>query len=241
MDFENENKKLEAGLNEWIRRHDGKRQAIEMELKLEHEQMRYENALVNVSQYIDEDRPENSAPIIVPAKEIGLSWYQGRALALYGMPSLEIMRWLSSHKQEDRNGKPIKYKHVHAIDDLLTDNELAIWNKADGWQWSFAYARAWNSYGNEVEPLINEGRLRVNGKTLYWWLMLEWLARTDKRKAVGLLRGKYEVHHLLPRLLDQREGNGLAALQLVPKSEHQLLTSAQQKINQWYRSKYLLK
>ncbi|MDY6042805.1 MAG: hypothetical protein SPI82_03940, partial [Lactobacillus johnsonii] len=91
MDFENENKKLEAGLNEWLRRHDGKRQAIEMELKLEHEQMRYENALVNVSQYIDEDRPENSAPIIVPAKEIGLSWYQGRALALYGMPNLEIM------------------------------------------------------------------------------------------------------------------------------------------------------
>lgn len=222
-------------MNAYFRRHPGKLQATRMNLHLERERMRYENMLVIVSQYLtDDEGPEPSAPIVVPAKELGLTWYESRALAMYGTPSLEIMRWLLSHKQEDRNGKPFRYKHSHAIDELLNDDEQAVWSMVEGWQWSFAYARAWDSRGHEVEPSIENGRLRVNGRTLYWWLMVEWLARNDKQKAVGLLRGEYQVHHLEPRRLGQKSGDRLAALNLVPVSEHNYITRAQQKIKQWY-------
>ena len=232
-------KKMEAGLNEYYRRHPGKLQATRLNLYLERSRMRYDNMLVVVSQYLtDDEGAEPSVPIVVPAKELGLTWYESRALAMYGTPSLEIVRWLDSHKQEYRNGKPFRYKHSHAIDELLNDDERAVWSMAEGWRWSFKYALAWNSRGHEVEPSIENGRLRVNGKTLYWWLMIEWLARYDKQKAVGLLRGEYQVHHLAPRYLDQRRGNCLAALNLVPKSEHNFMTRAQQKIKKWYAGNY---
>lgn len=67
--------------------------------------MRYENMLVVVSQYLtDDEGAEPSVPIVVPAKELGLTWYESRALAMYGTPSLEIVRWLDSQSRSTGTG-----------------------------------------------------------------------------------------------------------------------------------------
>lgn len=179
---------------------------------------------------------DSKTMIIAPAKMLGLSFYESRAMCDYGHPSSRIISWLHTHKQENPNNEPRRYKHGHAIDRLLHDDELEMWNKADGWTWSFAYGKAWDSYGHKVQPTIEDNRLRVNGKTLYWWMMAEWLARYDPNRAVDLIRRKYQVHHLMPGLIDQSCGNTLQVLRLVPTSEHNWLTKAQSKILSWYRT-----
>jgi hypothetical protein len=236
-----QNTVLDAAFNCWLKEHPGKKQAIDTALLLEKEQLKYENTLIDATLSLrgKEVPIDSETMIVVPAKVLGLSFYESRAMYYYGHPSRTISNWLHTHKQENKNNKPRRYTHSHAIDHLLHDNELEMWNKADGWTWSFAYGKAWNSYGHEVEPTIEKKRLRVNGKTLYWWIMAEWLARCDPNRAVDLIRKKYQIHHLLPGLIDQPCGNVLQALRLVPTSEHNWLTQAQSKILSWYRTNTL--
>ena len=175
--------------------------------------------------------------VLVSSKTLGLSPMEVEVLLRYNRPHDEVLSWLRTHEQTTSKGKPRRYPHSHAIDKLLTDDELAIWSKADGWQWSFKYGLAWTSKGkmSSAKP-GKDRRLRVNGKGLYWWLMIEWLARTAPYTAVQVMRGNFEIHHLKPYLLDQPKGNALPNLRIVRAiPEHSHLNSTQRKIRKWWK------
>lgn len=154
--------------------------------------------------------------------------------------TMRCYTWLRTHEHTTSKGKPRCYAHSHAIDKLLTDDELAIWSKADGWHWSFKYGLAWSSQGKRsTEKPGKDRRLRVNGKGLYWWIMMEWLARTAPYTAVQVMRGNFEIHHLKPYLLDKPKGNALENLRIVRAvPEHSQLNSAQRKIRKYWKDNH---
>ena len=125
---------------------------------------------------------------------------------------------------------------------MLTDDELAKWDKADGWHWSFKYGLAWRKSDgklSEIKP-NKDGRLMVLGKGLYWWIAMEWLARIAPNTAVAVMRGDFEIHHLKPYLMDRKEGNTLENLRILrAKLEHSYINSAQRKIRKYYREHYI--
>lgn len=114
--------------------------------------------------------------------------------------------------------------------------------------------RCWPGYGHMSRPPARtsqgkrstakpgkDRRLRVNSKGLYWWIMMEWLARTAPYTAVQVLRGNFEIHHLKPYLLDKPKGNALANLRIVRAvPEHSQLNSAQRKIRKCWKDNHSL-
>ncbi|MEE6639294.1 hypothetical protein PS376_07065 [Limosilactobacillus pontis] len=180
--------------------------------------------------------------VLVNSKTIGLSPMEVEALLRYNRPHDEVLAWLWTHEQTTSKGKPRRYAHSHAIDHLLTDDELATWSKADGWHWSFKYGLAWTSQGKRSTAKPGKDRrLRVNSKGLYWWIMMEWLARTAPYTAVQVMRGNFEIHHLKPYLLDKPKGNALANLRIVRAvPEHSYVSSAQRKIRKWWKDHHSL-
>lgn len=160
-------------------------------------------------------------------------------------PREHLMEWVPREGIVLVNSKTIGLSPME-VEALLRYNrphdELAIWSKADGWQWSFKYGLAWTSKGkmSSAKP-GKDRRLRVNTKGLYWWIMMEWLARTAPYTAVQVMRGNFEIHHLKPYLLDKPKGNALPNLRIVRAiPEHSYVSSAQRKIRKWWKDHHSL-
>ena len=178
---------------------------------------------------------------LVRSSVIGLSPMEVAAIEQYNRPHPEALAWLAQHS-DNKDGTPRKHIHSHAIDHLLTDDELAMWDKADGWHWSFKYGLAWRKSDgklSEIKP-NKDGRLMVLGKGLYWWIAMEWLARIAPNTAVAVMRGNFEIHHLKPYLMDRPIGNALENLRILrAQPEHSYISSAQRKIRKYYREHYI--
>ena len=204
----------------------GKMSAMNWQVKLNQAYTR--GVVINPREHLTAWVPREGI-VLVNSKTIGLSPMEVEALLRYNRPHDEVLSWLRTHEQTTSKGKPRRYPHSHAIDKLLTDEELAIWSKAEGWHWSFQYGLAWTRQGKKSRAKPGKDRrLRVNGKGLYWWLMMEWLARTAPYTAVQVMRGNFEIHHLKPYLLEKPKGNVLPNLRIVRAvPEHSHLNSAQ--------------
>lgn len=212
----------------------GKMDAISWQVKLQQAYTR--ELVINPREHLTEWMPHEGI-VLVNSKVIGLTPMEVEALLRYNRPHDEVLAWLRTHEQTTSKGKPRRYPHSHAIDHLLTDEELVMWSMAEGWHWSFQYGLAWTRQGKKSTAKPGKDRrLRVNGKGLYWWIMMEWLARTAPYTAVQVLRGRFEIHHVKPYLLDRPKGNALENLRIVRAvPEHSHLNSAQRKIRKWWK------
>lgn len=216
----------------------GKQEVFSWDIKLDLAKSR--EVVINPLDHLTVEERVEPQPLsmhLVRSSVIGLSPMEVAALEQYNRPHPEALAWLAQH-DDNKDGTPRKYIHSHAIDHLLTNEELATWDKADGWHWSFKYGLAWRKSDgklNQANP-NKSNRLNVLGEGLYWWIAMEWLARIVPNTAVAVMRGNFEIHHLKPYLMDRKEGNTLDNLRIIrAKPEHSYINSAQRKIRKYYR------
>lgn len=196
---------------------------------------------IDLYDFVGDDRSKDDKLSIklwqVSAKKIGLNPNELRYLAKYKAPEQEIKDWLEKHRTDNKDGKPRRYQHSRTVVKYLNKAERKMWRKAEGWSWSFEYGVAWNKKGQPVKPSTQKGRLKVLGKGLHWWIMVEWLSRTHPKIAADVIHGKYQVHHRKPWLLDTAEGNSLINLAFIKsKPDHSYISSTQRKIRKYYKT-----
>lgn len=216
----------------------GKQDVFSWDIKLDLAKSR--EIVVNPLDHLTVEERVEPRPLgihLVRSSVIGLSPMEVAAIEQYNRPHPEALAWLAQHS-DNKDGSPRKHIHSHAIDHLLTDDELAKWDKADGWHWSFKYGLAWRKSDGKLSQASpnKSNRLNVLGEGLYWWITMEWLARIAPNTAVAVLRGNFEIHHLKPYLMDRKEGNALENLRILrAQPEHSYISSAQRKIRKYYR------
>ena len=236
---------LNAAYKDYLNAPKGKREAMDFNIKIGLADSY--DAVINVYDFVEDQASvseKNNLRIkvlLVLAKDIGLEPKEIRAISAWNRAHEEVIEWLNDHSSENKDGSPKRFKHSQALNKLLTDDALKLWRRAEGWTWSCKYGLAWTNEGvlSGAKPSKKDGRIRVLGQGLYWWLMVEWLARVKPQLAVDVIKGKYEIHHIDPTILSTHKGNALENLRVLRQQEHSHITSAARKINQWYKEKYL--